>query len=46
MNRILILLLAMLLSGLHVMAQSRKTIETTTDIAMFAPALVGAGVAL
>lgn len=46
MNRILILLLAMLLSGLHVMAQSRKTTETTTDIAMFAPALVGAGVAL
>lgn len=46
MNRMLILLLAMLLPGLQVMAQSRKTIETTTDITMFAPALVGAGVAL
>lgn len=46
MNRILILLFAMFVPLCHIQAQSRKTIETTTDIAMFAPALVGAGVAL
>lgn len=45
MNRIIILLAIMLATNLNASAQSRRTIETSTDIAMFVPAAVGAGVA-
>ena len=46
MKRIIAIVTILLLSLQCVCAQSRKAIETSTDIAMFAPAAVGAGVAL
>lgn len=46
MKRSLFLVVTLLFSVVHVNAQSRKAIETSTDIAMFAPAAVGATVAL
>ena len=45
MKRLIVfLVLAITLQG--VFAQGRKAVETSTDVAMFAPAAVGAGVAL
>lgn len=46
MKRILFLAYIMLVSALPAIAQVRKAVETSTDIAMFAPAALGAGVAL
>ena len=40
----LTLILCLIFTGTN--AQSRKAVETSTDVAMFAPAAVGAGVAL
>lgn len=44
MRRVLSLLLIVVLSNVNVHAQMRKGVEISTDIAMFAPAAVGAGV--
>ena len=41
---VLLIVLAVALQGTN--AQGRKAVETSTDVAMFAPAAVGAGVAL
>ena len=46
MKRIFFILAILLVSNLAVTAQQRKTIETTTDIAMFVPSLMGVGAAL
>lgn len=47
MRRLLLVLLAVAMSApLALSAQSRSTIGTSTDIAMFAPAAMGAGVAI
>ena len=46
MKRILLFLYIVVASLLVVQAQGRKAVELSTDIAMFAPAAVGAGVAL
>ena len=45
MKRILFLVSVVWVSILPAMSQGRKGVETSTDIAMFAPAAVGAGVA-
>ena len=45
MKRILFLVSVVWVSILPAMSQGRKVVETSTDIAMFAPAAVGAGVA-
>lgn len=46
MKRVLLLVSVVLVSMLPAMAQGRDDIKTSTDIAMFAPAAVGAGIAL
>lgn len=46
MKRILLLLSIIYFASSSLQAQSRDAIETSTDVAMFAPAAVGAGVAL
>ena len=46
MKQILALTLILCLIFTGATAQSRKAVETSTDVAMFAPAAVGAGVAL
>ncbi len=46
MKRILLLLSIIYFASSSLQAQSRDAIETSTDIAMFAPAAIGAGAAL
>lgn len=46
MKRVLFLVSVLWVSILPAMSQGRKAVETSTDIAMFAPAAVGAGAAL
>lgn len=46
MKRVLFLVSVVWVSILPAMSQGRKAVETSTDIAMFAPAAVGAGAAL
>ena len=46
MKHLISLLLAVLLLPSAAEAQGRKGVETSTDIAMFAPAVAGAGIAL
>ena len=46
MKRILFFVSVVWVSILPAMSQGRKAVETSTDIAMFAPAAVGAGAAL
>lgn len=46
MKRLLLIFVVVIFQFAVGHAQSRKAIETSTDIAMFAPAAVGAGVAL
>lgn len=46
MKRLLLIFVVVIFPFAVGHAQSRKPIETSTDIAMFAPAAVGAGVAL
>lgn len=46
MKRVIFLISLLFLLSSMANAQSRKAVETSTDIAMFAPAAVGAGVAL
>lgn len=46
MKRILLLISIIYFASSSLQAQSRDAIETSTDIAMFAPAAVGAGAAL
>ena len=46
MKRIPIIILLVLVGLLGVCAQSRKAVEASTDIAMFAPAALGAGIAI
>lgn len=46
MKRVLFLVSVLWVSILPAMSQDRKAVETSTDIAMFAPAAVGAGAAL
>ncbi|MBQ2808514.1 MAG: phosphatase PAP2 family protein [Bacteroidaceae bacterium] len=46
MKRVLFLVPVLWVSILPAMSQGRKAVETSTDIAMFAPAAVGAGAAL
>ncbi|MBQ8365013.1 MAG: phosphatase PAP2 family protein [Bacteroidaceae bacterium] len=46
MNRIILAIALILVLAMQGYAQNRKTVETTTDVLMFVPGAVGAGVSL